>query len=77
MYQIKIFVSAHLVVILSSLTYALYDEVYRPQLHFSPPSGWMNDPNGLFYHDGVFHLFCQHNPNDTVPGKQKSLCKWS
>ncbi|MGB9955288.1 GH32 C-terminal domain-containing protein [Haloferax prahovense] len=35
------------------------DEQYRPGYHFSPESGWMNDPNGLVYQDGIYHLFYQ------------------
>lgn len=38
------------------------DEKYRPVFHHSPLTGWMNDPNGMFYKDGVYHLFYQHNP---------------
>lgn len=40
----------------------LYDEQYRPQFHFSPPQQWMNDPNGMVYADGQYHLFYQYNP---------------
>lgn len=45
-----------------------YTEAYRPQFHFSPNSGWMNDPNGLVYHKGVYHLFYQYYPDDIVWG---------
>lgn len=41
---------------------AYYSEHYRPQYHFSPESTWTNDPNGLLWHDGEYHLFYQNNP---------------
>ena len=34
----------------------------RPRWHFAPQRFWMNDPNGLFHHNGTWHLFFQHNP---------------
>jgi sucrose-6-phosphate hydrolase SacC (GH32 family) len=40
----------------------LYKEEHRPQLHFSTIRGWINDPNGLVFYDGEFHLFFQHYP---------------
>lgn len=37
-------------------------EQYRPQIHFTPNRNWMNDPNGMVYANGVYHLFYQYNP---------------
>ncbi len=40
----------------------MYREEYRPQFHFSSRRGWLNDPNGCIWHDGLYHLYYQHNP---------------
>ncbi|TAP25963.1 glycoside hydrolase family 32 protein [Arthrobacter sp. S41] len=43
-------------------------EKYRPSLHFSAQDTWVNDPNGLIYHDGLYHLYYQNNPFGNVWG---------
>lgn len=60
-----------------------YQEPYRPQFHFSPKQMWMNDPNGMVYHDGVYHLFFQQDPTKIVTGNlhwghatSRDLVRW-
>uniref|UniRef100_UPI0040294D60 DUF4980 domain-containing protein n=1 Tax=Phocaeicola coprocola TaxID=310298 RepID=UPI0040294D60 len=43
-------------------------ETYRPVYHHTPMYGWMNDPNGMFYKDGVYHLYFQYNPYGSMWG---------
>lgn len=44
------------------------DHPNRPRLHFTPPAGWMNDPNGLIRLGDTYHLYYQHNPHDVAWG---------
>jgi fructan beta-fructosidase len=45
-----------------------FNEPHRPQYHFTPAANWMNDPNGMVYLDGEYHLFYQYYPDSTVWG---------
>ncbi|WP_273444791.1 glycoside hydrolase family 32 protein [Neolewinella agarilytica] len=45
-----------------------YLDSHRPQIHFSPQEKWMNDPNGMVFYDGEYHLFYQYYPDSTVWG---------
>ncbi len=47
---------------------AAYSEPHRPQFHYSPKEKWTNDPNGMVYFDGEYHLFYQHYPDSSVWG---------
>ena len=60
-----------------------YNEQYRPRFHFSPPANWMNDPNGMFYYEGEYHLFYQYYPGGNVWGPMhwghavsKNMVEW-
>ena len=52
---------------LSSSAEGINDQ-HRPQIHFTPRTNWMNDPNGMVYHNGTYHLFYQYYPDSTVWG---------
>ena len=61
-----------------------YDELYRPQYHYTPVKNWMNDPNGMVFHKGVYHLYYQYNPNGNRWGfmswghaSSKDLLHWT
>ncbi|HEY6977939.1 MAG TPA: glycoside hydrolase family 32 protein [Chitinophagaceae bacterium] len=51
-----------------SYAQSVYHEQYRPQVHFSPKEKWTNDPNGMVYYNGIYHLFFQYYPDSTVWG---------
>ncbi|MFP4845122.1 glycoside hydrolase family 32 protein [Winogradskyella sp. PE311] len=61
----------------------LDEEFYRPNYHFTPKANWMNDPNGMFYLNGTYHLYFQHYPDGNVWGPMhwghatsKNLIQW-
>ena len=54
--------AAFLICFLASGQTLHYRERYRPQFHFSPRQNWTNDPNGLVWFDGEYHVFYQYNP---------------
>lgn len=60
-----------------------YNGQYRPQIHYTPVKNWINDPNGLVYVDGTYHLFYQYNPYGNAWGNiswghatSKNLVTW-
>lgn len=53
---------------LGATAQSMEKEQYRPAFHFSPKAHWMNDPNGMVYHNGIYHLFFQYHPGGTTWG---------
>ncbi|WP_328805562.1 glycoside hydrolase family 32 protein [Paenibacillus apii] len=45
-----------------------YCETFRPQFHYSPAANWLNDPNGMVWYEGEYHLFYQYHPHSSVWG---------
>ncbi len=56
-----IFPTLLLMILISNQSVWAYHEKYRPGYHFSPPNHWMNDPNGLIYFGGMYHVYYQYN----------------
>ena len=72
-----------LAIVLNSIAQEVYHEQYRPQVHFSPKQHWINDPNGMVYYHGFYHLFFQYYPGSTNWGPMhwghaisKDLVNW-
>ncbi|WP_020531995.1 glycoside hydrolase family 32 protein [Flexithrix dorotheae] len=62
------FLSFFLMLIFNSNSNSQSKEAHRPEFHFSPQKMWMNDPNGMVFYQGEYHLFYQHYPDNTVWG---------
>ena len=56
------FLALNLLILLTSTLSQDYNELYRPQIHYSPAKNWINDPNGLIFYNGLYHLYYQYNP---------------
>lgn len=56
------------IIICQAFAQTANDEMYRPQIHFTPEAHWINDPNGMVYDKGTYHLFFQYYPGSSVWG---------
>ena len=59
------------------LEQAAFSGSFRPQFHLAPPTGWMNDPNGLCQYNGIYHVFFQYSPEDAEGSGMKNWGHYS
>lgn len=85
MWMLKVWVSLLLIgVSFPAFSQSSYREKFRPRYHFTPQKNWINDPNGLIYFGGEYHMFYQYNPLGNTWGHMswghavsKDLVRWS
>jgi fructan beta-fructosidase len=82
-FSVSLFLLLLLAISASTQERNIMQDKHRPQFHFSPKRFWMNDPNGMVYYNGTYHLFFQYYPEKTVWGPMhwghatsKDMIRW-